>query len=149
MYESFFGLIDPPRDYSVYDMSWVSTGAGLVSTVEDLNRFYALLLGGRLVGRASLEQMRRTVPVIDQTGATIDYGLGLHRFTLPGAGTLWGHDGTVWGAQTMVLASADGSRQAAVAMNLTRWNTLDAQGRPQPHPIDDALASLYRTAICG
>lgn len=25
MYESFYGLIDPPRDYSVYDMSWAYT----------------------------------------------------------------------------------------------------------------------------
>jgi D-alanyl-D-alanine carboxypeptidase len=149
MYESFFGLIDPPRDYSDYNMSWVSTGAGLVSTVEEMNRFYRLLLNGKIVTHASLEQMQRTVPVISQTGEVITYGLGLHEFTLPDRGTFWGHDGTVWGAQTMALASADGKRQIAVAMNLARWNTLDDKGQPQPHPIDRALSLLYQEAMRG
>jgi D-alanyl-D-alanine carboxypeptidase len=36
-------LIDPPRDYSIYDMSWVGPAASLISTVADLNRFYGLL----------------------------------------------------------------------------------------------------------
>lgn len=147
MYESFFGLIDPPRDYSVYDMSWVSTGAALVSTLADVNRFYGMLLGGRIVGAASLEQMRVTVPVVSQTGERIDYGLGLHRFTVDGAGPVWGHDGTVWGAQTMTMVSADGERQLSVATNLARWNSLTPEGRPQPHPIDEALSDLYRLAM--
>ncbi|MFB7511213.1 serine hydrolase domain-containing protein, partial [Streptomyces broussonetiae] len=37
MYENFYGLIDPPRDYSVYDMSWAYTAGAVVSTTEDLN----------------------------------------------------------------------------------------------------------------
>ena len=148
MYESFFGLIDPPRDYSVYNMSWVSTGAGLVSTVEDLNRFYGMLLGGRLVSPASLEQMQATVAVISQTGEPVIYGLGLHRYAIAGCGPIWGHDGTVWGAQTMTMVSADGKRQLSVAINRVRWNTLNASGQPQHHPIDDALSRLYKQAMC-
>ncbi|MEV4636917.1 serine hydrolase domain-containing protein [Actinoplanes sp. NPDC049548] len=148
IYESFFGLIDPPRDYSVYNMSWVSTGAGLVSTVGDMNRFYGMLLGGRIVSRSSLEQMQRTVPVISQTGEVVEYGLGLHRFTVADCGTFWGHDGTVWGAQTLSMTSEDGKRQMSIAMNLVRWNELDASGRPQPHPIDDALLAFQREAVC-
>ncbi len=27
MYEAWFGMIDPPRDYTVYDMSWVGSAA--------------------------------------------------------------------------------------------------------------------------
>ena len=38
-YEAWFGMIDPPRDYSVYDMSWVGPAASLVTAVADLNRF--------------------------------------------------------------------------------------------------------------
>ena len=41
------------------------------------------------------------------------------------------------------------SQTVAVAVNLQRWNSLDASGRPQPHPIDDALATLYRVAMYG
>ncbi|MFF5761338.1 serine hydrolase domain-containing protein [Streptomyces tanashiensis] len=148
MYEAFHGLIDPPRDYSVYDMSWVGTGAALVSTMEDLNRFYALLLDGRIVGRSSLAEMQRTVPVRALDGSMIEYGLGLHRVEAP-CGTFWGHDGTVWGAGTMSLTRADGRRQMSVAVNLIRWNRPDASGRPQPHPIDGAMKALYQRAMCG
>lgn len=149
MYEALFGLIDPPRDYSVYDMSWVGTGAGLVSTMEDLNRFYDRLLGGEIVNRASLAQMQRTVPVYPLYGQTIDYGLGLHKVTIPGCGTFWGHDGTVWGAETISLTRSDGKRQMSAAMNLARWNTPNSSGIPQPHPIDDALSTFYQQAMCG
>jgi hypothetical protein len=35
----------------------------------------------------------------------------------------------------------------SIAVNLQRWNRLDSFGKPQPHPIDDALAVLYRAAM--
>ncbi len=149
MYEALYGLIDPPRDYSVYDMSWVGPGAALVSTVGDLNRFYRRLLAGRVVDPSSLAQMQRTVPVIAFDGQEIQYGLGLHRVDVPGCGTFWGHDGTVWGALTLSFTRADGGRQMSVAMNLVRWNELDASGRPQHHPIDDALSTFRELAMCG
>ncbi|MFE1413329.1 serine hydrolase domain-containing protein [Streptomyces sp. NPDC058746] len=149
MYEALFGLLDPPRDYSVYNMSWTGTGAALVSTMDDLNRFYAALLDGRVVSRTSLAQMQRTIPVIALDGSTIQYGLGLHKVEMPGCGTFWGHDGTVWGAGTISFTRADGRRQMSVAVNLQRWHRADAAGQPQPHPIDGALADLYREALCG
>jgi D-alanyl-D-alanine carboxypeptidase len=148
MYEALFGAVDPPRDYSVYNMSWVQTGAGLVSTVADLNRFYDELLAGGIVDRSSLAEMQRTVRVVNQTGEEIEYGLGLHKVDIPGCGVFWGHDGTVWGAQTLSLTSDDGTRQLSVAMNLVRWNQVDSSGEPQPHPIDDALAALRHEALC-
>lgn len=149
MYEALFGHVDPPRDYSVYNMSWVMTSAGLVSTMGDLNRFYDRLLDGRIVDRSSLAQMRRTVPVIALDGQVIDYGLGLHKVTVPGCGTFWGHDGSAWGAGTVSFTRADGERQMSVAVNLERWNKLDSSGNPQHHPIDDALSALHRQAMCG
>jgi len=147
MYEALFGSIDPPRDYSVYNMSWVWPSASLVSTVEDLNLFYGKLLGGEIVSRSSLAQMRRTGPVIALDGQKIQYGLGLHKVEVPGCGTFWGHDGTVWGAGTMSFTRADGRRQLSVAINLMRWNKLDASGNPRHHPIDDALSALKRQAM--
>ncbi len=149
MYEAWFGMIDPPRDYSVYDMSWVGPAASLISTMADLNRFYGLLLAGEIVNMSSLAQMQRTGPVISFEGKTIDYGLGLHKMEVPGHGTFWGHDGTVWGAGAMTMTRADGKRQMSVAVNLMRWNKLDFSGKPQHHPIDDALPALYQLAMCG
>ncbi|MFF7244442.1 serine hydrolase domain-containing protein [Embleya sp. NPDC008237] len=149
LYEAWFGMIDPPRDYSVYDMSWVGPSASLISTVADLNRFFGMLFAGEIVDRSSLAQMQSTVPIISQEGKPIDYGLGLYPMRIPGGGVVWGHGGTVWGGGTMSMIDADGGRQMSVAVNLQRWNRLDPSGRPQPHPIDDALAAFHRVAMGG
>jgi D-alanyl-D-alanine carboxypeptidase len=149
MYEAWFGMIDPPRDYSVYDMSWVGPAASLISTVSDLNRFFGLLLAGEIVNESSLAQMQQTLPVISFEGKKIEYGLGLHKMEVPRHGTFWGHDGTVWGAGAMSMTRADGKRQMSVAVNLMRWNKLDSSGKLQPHPLDAALLALYQLAMCG
>jgi D-alanyl-D-alanine carboxypeptidase len=149
MYEAWFGMLEPPRNYSSYDMSWVGPAASLISTVGDLNRFYGLLLAGEIVSGSSLVQMQYTVPVISFEGKRIDYGLGLHKVEVLGPGTFWGHDGTVWGAGAISLTQANGTRQMSVMVNLMRWNKLDPSGKPQHHPIDDALSALYRVAMCG
>ncbi|GAA4892114.1 hypothetical protein GCM10023237_07740 [Streptomyces coeruleoprunus] len=47
------------------------------------------------------------------------------------------------------MIRADGKRQMSVAVNLQRWNRLDSSGKPQPHPIDDALATFHRLAMYG
>ncbi|MFE0171082.1 serine hydrolase domain-containing protein [Streptomyces sp. NPDC059002] len=149
LYEAWFGTIDPPRDFSVYDMSFVGPSASLVSTVADLNRFYRMLLAGKIVNPSSLAQMRRTVPIISQEEKLIGYALGLYPMEAPGQDTFWGHGGTVWGGGALAMIRADGRRQLAVAVNLQRWHRLDASGTPQPHPIDEALAALYRVAMYG
>jgi D-alanyl-D-alanine carboxypeptidase len=149
IYEAWFGMIEPPRDFSVFDMSYVGPAASLISTVADLNRFFGLLFAGEIVSPSSLVQMRRTVRVVSQESKIIDYGLGLHPMEMPGGGTFWGHGGTVWGAGALAMTSADGRRQMSVAVNMQRWNRLDSSGKPQPHPIDEALAALYRMALCG
>ncbi|MFJ2821990.1 serine hydrolase domain-containing protein [Streptomyces toxytricini] len=150
LYEAWFGMLEPPRDFSVYDMSWVGPSASLVSTVADLNRFYAALLSGEIVSPASLAQMQQTVTVVSQEQKTVPYGLGLHPVEgPPGQGTYWGHGGTVWGGGALAVIRADGGRQMAVAVNLQRWNRLDDSGMPQPHPVDHALAAFHHLAMYG
>ncbi len=67
----------------------------------------------------------------------------------PGRDVFWGNGDTVWGGGTPAMARADGGRRMCVAVNLQRWNGLDSSGRPQPHPVDDALATLHRVAMYG
>lgn len=149
MYESFYGLIDPPRDYSVYDMSWAYTAGAIVSTTDDLNRFYRQLLTGDLVRRSSLAEMRRTVPVEIAPGVAIDYGLGIYTLDLPGCGRFWGHDGGVFGAGTLSLTSADGERQLSMGWNLMKYQRLNADGTAlEPSPIDDAIEAHVAEALC-
>lgn len=135
MFEALFGLLDPPRDYSVYDMSWVGVAASLISTVEDLNLFFAALLDGKIVSPESLREMQKTGPVVAFDGSTVSYGLGLHEHN-----GCWGHDGSVWGAGTWSFHSADGKRQVSLAVNLQRWNN---------KAIDEALAEFQRLAVDG
>ncbi|WP_060883943.1 serine hydrolase domain-containing protein [Streptomyces caniscabiei] len=149
MYESFYGLIDPPRDYSVYDMSWAYTAGAIVSTTDDLNRFYRKLLTGDLLRRSSLAEMRRTVPVELAPGAAIDYGLGIYTLDVPGCGRFWGHDGGVFGAGTISLTSADGDRQLSMGWNLMKYQRLNADGTAwEPSPIDDAIDAHFAEALC-
>ncbi|MCX4545727.1 serine hydrolase domain-containing protein [Streptomyces sp. NPDC012746] len=150
MYESFYGIIDPPRDYSVYNMTWAGTAGALVSTPQDLNAFYRALLGGDLLPRRQLEQMRATVDVKDDKGAVVmRYGLGIYSIDTP-CGTAWGHDGGVWGAGTWALSSPDGSRQFAVGYNLMKYQRLNESGTEfLPHPADAALVDYRDLALCG
>lgn len=149
MYESFYGLIDPPRDYSVYDMSWGYTAGALTSTMDDLNRFYAKLLTGKLIGRASLAEMQRTVPVNVGPGVAIDYGLGIYTLEIPGCGRFWGHDGGVFGAGTLSLTRADGERQLSLGFTLMKYQRLNEDGTAlEPSPIDEALNVHVATALC-
>ncbi|MPY64503.1 serine hydrolase domain-containing protein [Streptomyces spongiae] len=144
MYESFYGLIDPPRDYSVYDMSWASTAGAIVSTTDDLNRFYRTLLRGGLIGRAALAEMTTTVPA-----GGFDYGLGIYALDVPDCGRFWGHDGAVFGAGTLALSSRDGKRQLALGWNLMKYQRLNEDGTGwEPSPIDDALDEHVIRALC-
>ncbi|MGW8506928.1 serine hydrolase domain-containing protein [Streptomyces sp. CLCI03] len=151
MYESFYGLIDPPRDYSDYNMTWAGTAGALVSTPQDLNTFYRALLGGDLLPRRQLDQMRTTYDVKNkQTGAVVmHYGLGIYSLDTP-CGPAWGHDGGVWGAGTWALSSPDGRRQFAVGYNLMKYQRVNADGTDfDLHPADAAMRDYRDQALCG
>ncbi|MFJ4527437.1 serine hydrolase domain-containing protein [Streptomyces nigrescens] len=146
MYEAAHGGFNPPRDFSVYNMSWVGTAGSLVSTMADLNRFYRALLGGELLAPTQLRQMKITVPT---ENSTLRYGLGLLRWHLP-CGDFWGHNGLVLGAMTWSVSSADGQRNMSLGFNLTRYQKLDGNGLPDASgPIDTAMRAHIEQALCG
>ncbi|CAM5472823.1 hydrolase [Streptomyces spiroverticillatus] len=152
MYESFYGYIDPPRDYSVYDMSWAGVAGALVSTASDVNDFYRQLLSGKLIGAAELREMKKTVPGYEtQPGeeARLGYGLGLYKVKLPNGSWFWGHDGGVFGAGTWALSTEDGRRQMTVGYNLMKYERFDENNQPLPNPIGAALVAYVNTAMGG
>ena len=102
---------DEPRDVtrSVDGGAWAA--GALVSTPDDLARFYGALFGGRLVPSALLREMTRTVP--GDSGAS---GLGIFRYELR-CGIAWGHSGSMVGYVGQVLVSRDGRRGVVALAN--------------------------------
>jgi D-alanyl-D-alanine carboxypeptidase len=114
--------------------SWAWSAGEIISTTADLNRFYAALLGGRLLRPAQLAAMKTTVPVDSE----FSYGLGLYSLELPCGLKIWGHDGGIHGFVTLSLHSADGRRQLTNSIATAADNGLG-----------EAMIGLLTTAYCG
>lgn len=100
-------------DVTELNPSWVGAAGEIVSTTEDVNRFYAALLGGKLLRPAELAAMKTTV----DAGSGFHYGLGLAKMPLSCGVTVWGHDGAIHGYRTLALQTEDGKRQLAASIN--------------------------------
>jgi D-alanyl-D-alanine carboxypeptidase len=97
------------------DPSWAWTAGGLVSTTEDLNRFYADLLGGKVLAPAELQEMTGWV---DTTWPSIPrYGLGLAERKF-GSRVAAGHEGGVWGFVSASFHFTDPAATVSVLINL-------------------------------
>jgi D-alanyl-D-alanine carboxypeptidase len=131
------GLVDISR----LNPSWSWAAGEMLSTTSDLNRFFAALLGGRLLPRAGLAQMTRAVPAKQEwfqyPGAS--YGLGLERIPLPCGGSAWGHGGDIQGYSTRAWTASNG-RQVALSLTLARIT-------PTPAIVHDIRTTLD-TALC-
>jgi D-alanyl-D-alanine carboxypeptidase len=131
---------DTLRDFTEYDMSWAWAAGEMISTPNDVNRFYRALLTGKVLRPALLKEMLKTAP----TQSKVDgHGLGIH-WVLTACGPMWGQDGNVVGQLTSTLHSVDATRQVTLAENLS------FTGPPGlPHPIDGARARFLAEAACG
>ncbi|WP_328432004.1 serine hydrolase domain-containing protein [Streptomyces sp. NBC_00453] len=92
----------------------VAGAAGeLVTTLADLDRFYAALLSGRLLPSRWLREMR------DARAAHGLYGMGLFPQKLPCGITVWGHNGRITGSYVRTAATVDGRRVLTFRVNTT------------------------------
>ncbi|MES9519253.1 serine hydrolase domain-containing protein [Streptomyces capoamus] len=90
----------------------VAGAAGeLVTTLADLDRFYAALFGGRLLPPRGLREM------LDTRAAHGSYGMGVFPVKLPCGTTVWGHNGRISGSYVRSAATADGRRVLTVRVN--------------------------------
>jgi D-alanyl-D-alanine carboxypeptidase len=127
------------QDVSVLSPSYAWAAGAIVSSADDLARFYRALLSGRLVTGDLLRAMET---------ARDDYGLGLARARLPKSwgrcGTVWGHDGAIAAYNSTALNSKDGQKQMIVLVNSLTFD--DKVGNAQAQA---ALLRLFKTALCG
>ncbi|ALG05989.1 serine hydrolase domain-containing protein [Kibdelosporangium phytohabitans] len=102
-------------DVTSINPSVIGAAGEIISTTEDLTKFFEALLGGKLLSRETTTQMRATVPTNPGTPQWRD-GLGVFSTELSCGVKVWGHDGGALGFQTFVARSDDG-RQMVLSVN--------------------------------
>lgn len=119
--------MDPSLDWAAGEM---------VSTTADVDRFFDVLLTGRLLSPRSLAEMRRTV---EAAPGLFRYGLGLQEFTLPcptGPRTVVGHTGELVGYITVAMRDSSG-RRLVLALNPY-----------EQEPSVESVLGIAVTALC-
>lgn len=99
------------------DVTYINPGSSdgdMISTADDLNKFFSYLLSGKLLKEQQLKQMLTTVPT-DREGT--GYGLGIYETKLPNGVSIWGHQGKVLGFTTFAGGTLGGKHTLAVNLN--------------------------------
>jgi D-alanyl-D-alanine carboxypeptidase len=123
---------DTLRDITVHDSSGYYAAGNLVSTEQDLARFFRALLTGRLLSPGLLAEMKTPV----QAFPGIGYGLGLFVYDTT-CGTLIGHGGSMPGYENQFASSPDGRRQIGIMRNYEE----------SPERVSEAQGELWAQAI--
>ncbi|WP_141206552.1 serine hydrolase domain-containing protein [Streptomyces griseorubiginosus] len=100
-------------DVTALDPRVAGAAGELVSTLADLDRFYAALIGGRLLSPYWLHEMT------DTRAAHGLYGMGLFPVKLPCGTTVWGHNGRIAGSYVRTAATVGGRRVLTFRVNTT------------------------------
>ncbi len=108
-------------DTTVLNHSWADAAGALITTTDDLARFWQALQSGKLLGPARMADMHATVPAPDlaQEIPGARYGLGILSATTSCGGIYWAHYGDTIGFSTRNAVSEDGRRVVVVSDNRT------------------------------
>ena len=105
----------------------------IVSTADDLNRFYAALIRGKLLPPQQLKEMKTTVDDPAFPGAT--YGLNIGRLTLGCGTTIWYRDGGTAGWISLAAFTEDAGHQLVFNFNAS-WGA-------------DSMLPILNAEFCG
>ncbi|GAB4586080.1 serine hydrolase domain-containing protein [Nocardia sp. IFM 10818] len=119
-----YATIDGVRvDVTRSEPSTPWAAGALISTGNDLNRFYLALVAGQVVAGAQLsEMMAGESPVVPDS--PLRYGMGLATTELSCGAQYYGHSGGIYGYLTLSGATRDG-RAATIAMTEMPEGELD------------------------
>ncbi|PFT11485.1 serine hydrolase domain-containing protein [Bacillus thuringiensis] len=111
------------KDITYYNPSIGSSAGDMISTADDLNKFFSSLLSGKLLKEQQLKQMLTTVPTgIAEIGR---YGLGIYETKLPNGVSIWGHSGGIPGFSTFAGGTLGGKHTLAVNLNSLKADSTD------------------------
>ena len=142
----YYGPIDATN---LVNPSVAWTAGAMISTVDDVARFYRALLTGRLLPAAQQRELLAAIPVDDQGELFAEhYGLGIYRVQLP-CGTAWASDGGYPGGfKTFAYTSPDGYRQAVMVYNDFKMSLPPPAGTGTPAFQRD-VKKATEIAFCG
>jgi D-alanyl-D-alanine carboxypeptidase len=122
-----YGLVDgKPTDTTRWNPSVFWAAGDILTTTEDLDRFYTALLRGKLLKPAQQAELTKTTPV------SPEYGLGLFVQKAPCGTTIIGHPGNVPGFASLAFFSPDLQRRAELSATA-------GLGTGDPTPARNAL----------
>lgn len=110
------GSTAPVHDATELDPSVFWAAGSMISTAEDLNRFFGALLGGRMLPPEQQRDMFTTLPTSGWIPHST-YGLGVSSVTLPCGETLWGMGGALLGSWSYAYGTRDGAHLLTVNVN--------------------------------
>jgi D-alanyl-D-alanine carboxypeptidase len=102
-------------DTTVMNMTVAWAAGAIISTNEDMHRFYSALFGGRLLRPAQLAEMLTTTAETDSNPPGMRYGLGPQWTPLSCGGGYYGHSGDSVGYHFRDGISADWRRDVMVS----------------------------------
>ncbi|MEU3711649.1 serine hydrolase domain-containing protein [Streptomyces catenulae] len=108
---AYFRTAHGRLDATELNPSWAGAAGEMVTTLDDLNRFFAALLGGRLLPPHELTALR------DERATHGTYGLGVYATRLSCGVTVWGHNGDIHGSYARTAASEDGRHLVSYRLN--------------------------------
>ena len=103
------------KDVTYFNPSIASSAGDMISTADDLNKFFSYLLGGKLLKEKQLKQMLTTVPT--GKGGINGYGLGIFEIKLPNGVQIWGHTGGIPGFDAFAGGTHGGRHMLTVNLN--------------------------------
>ncbi|WP_188068511.1 serine hydrolase domain-containing protein [Brevibacillus brevis] len=104
------------KDVTYYNPSIASSAGDMISTADDLNKFFSALLGGKLLKEEQLKQMLTSVPTGTKEMPN-GYGLGIYQTKLKNGVSVWGHSGRIPGFSTIAGGTLGGKHTLAANIN--------------------------------
>ena len=129
---------DDGVDVTAHSPSIHGAAGEMISTVGDLDRFLAALLGGGLLPGRWRDELLRVPAVPYRLGGPAFAGAGLDRAVLPDGTTVWGMAGVVHGALSGISATADGRRRLTYLVAPTIRGALRV-----PPPVHRLLSAAF------
>lgn len=121
----------PLRDVTELDPRPAGAAGELISTLDDLDRFYTALLSGQLLPAPQLREL------LDTGAAHGAYGMGIYPERLSCGITVWGHNGRIAGSYVRTAATADGRRTLTFRVNTDAL----ADGSLEPALLDEEFCA--------